>query len=109
MKSEDGFTLVEVLVSFAILSILLITTSGAFTDGLRRLSITEETRSRLDQAAQLLAQIESGGGLAAVPGFRVTRQRLTTDQFQHASVLVRIFDGDATEPLLETIVVEGIE
>jgi type II secretory pathway pseudopilin PulG len=114
---EQGFTLVEVLVSFTILAGAIVMTFQVFGDGLRGLksgqnrsadivraqhqidvlaasgSFEEGDRSVKDEGVDLLITVD------AVPGFRSVSQR---------PFRIKVFSNaqeDTSNPILETIVI----
>lgn len=56
-RSEAGFTLVESLVAFAILSAAIVLSFQSFGDSLQRLQRSQETARQLQGAEQLMQQL----------------------------------------------------
>ena len=63
-KAEDGFTLVEVLVAFVILSGAVILSFQIFADGLRRLSAVEARTKAVNVARSELARLSSSRNIS---------------------------------------------
>ncbi len=106
--NDDGFTLVEVLVAFAIMTLVLILSFDSFSEGLFRLSRAEQTRRDITEAQQILTTLETSGAFDPGPAWRIEEQVLDTGS--RATLLkrklVKIYKADNTAPLLETILLE---
>ena len=60
MKANDqGFTLIEVLVAFAILSVAIISSFQIFSDGLRQIKTAEQRSAEISAARAVLDQFIS--------------------------------------------------
>ena len=63
-KTEDGFTLVEVLVAFVILAGAVILSFQIFADGMRRLSAVEARTKAVNIARSELARLSSSKNIS---------------------------------------------
>lgn len=64
-NSEAGFTLVEVLVAFAILAGAILMSFQIFANGMRRLTAVEASTKQMNVARLELARISISGNIAA--------------------------------------------
>jgi type II secretory pathway pseudopilin PulG len=105
---EDGFTLVEVLVAFTIMTMVLILSFDSFSEGLFRLSRAEQTRRDITEAQQIMTALETSGSFDPGPAWRIEEQVLETGAraTQLRRRLVRIYKADDAAPILETILLE---
>jgi type II secretory pathway pseudopilin PulG len=110
-KSISGFTLVEVLVSFAILSMTIIVGFQIFGEGLSRVVKVERALDETAAAKQLLSVPLTADATPARSKGAVTKQSLAEtlpDWTPAHPVLLRAPSrGQGNE--LETIVIEGAE
>ena len=110
-KSISGFTLIEVLVSFAILSMTIIVGFQIFGEGLSRVSRVEKALDETAAAKQLLSLPSAKDAPPALSKGSVTRQPITElmpDWTPAHPILLRVPSrGQGDE--LETIVIEGVE
>jgi prepilin-type N-terminal cleavage/methylation domain-containing protein len=120
LDNQDGFTLIEVLVAFAILAGAIVMTFQIFGDGLRGLNAAQ-ARAKDVQIAQnqldLLSAssvLKEGTNLVTIDGVKL---RITTEAMQgfkqDGTILLRPFHVKAfrddgivgSEPILETIII----
>jgi prepilin-type N-terminal cleavage/methylation domain-containing protein len=108
-NDESGFTLIEVLVAFSILSLTILAGLRIFSSGLYRIIGTEEDSARLEMARAMLAHEMLGSrpqvGSALRVQLGIVRSAATTETPQWTRVkpvLVQIREGNHV--LLETIV-----
>jgi type II secretory pathway component PulJ len=110
-KSISGFTLIEVLVSFAILSMTIIVGFQIFGEGLSRVSRVEKALDETAAAKQMLSLPLTEAEPPALSREAVTKQSLTEtlpDWTSAHPILLRVPSrGQGDE--LETIVIEGAE
>jgi prepilin-type N-terminal cleavage/methylation domain-containing protein len=108
-RSESGFTLIEVLVAFAILSLTIIVGFQIFLSGLNRINAAEIANERLSQAKVLLHQVQMPSDPDARPptgqDFRITKTLVVAEKIEWTNVrpaLIQVRDGN--EIILETII-----
>ncbi len=105
--SECGFTLIEVLVAFSILSLTIIVGFQIFSSGLNRINDVERANERLAQAKALLlqAQLPSEHDKPIATNLKISKTILANDRVEWTTakpVLVQVLDGDKV--ILETII-----
>lgn len=120
-RGEDGFTLIESLVAFAILSMAIIMSFRIFGEGLQRVNRAEQVKEQLEAAHQemqrLVAQADlpEGERIESSDGHRwriVTRRHGSLMSMTSATddlLLVQLFPADPTraaplDPILEAVV-----
>ncbi len=114
-NSMSGFTLVEVLVSFAILSMTIIVGFQIFGEGLSRVSRVEKALDETAAAKQLLSVPLTEGGPSAFSKGAVIQQPIAEvmpDWTSARPILLRVpsrGQGNEQGDELETIVIEGLE
>jgi prepilin-type N-terminal cleavage/methylation domain-containing protein len=118
-NNEDGFTLIEVLISFVILAGAIVLTFQVFGDGLRGLHAAQAraksisiARAQIDQVA-LSSTLSEGTTTGTTEGetWRIVVRAIKSDETNTASLLrlfkIEAFEGAAGQdapPLLETII-----
>jgi general secretion pathway protein I len=108
---QAGFTLVEVLVAFAILSLTVIAGFNILADSVKRTEQIEQRLELLAAAKQELTRVEAGleSRTAADPRLRVSIAPLGGDAGEQGAArpqLVRIWAADeGAAPLLESVVI----
>jgi prepilin-type N-terminal cleavage/methylation domain-containing protein len=108
-KSEAGFTLIEVLAAFSILSLVIITGFRIFSSGLNLINTAESGNEQLAQANAMLLQVYLSQDAGILPPTR-TKLRVVKSIVGGGSVewtnakpvLIQIRDGDKI--VLETII-----
>jgi type II secretory pathway pseudopilin PulG len=110
-KSISGFTLVEVLVSFAILSMTIIAGFQIFGEGLSRVSRVEKALDETAAAKQMLSLPLTANVTPTSSKEGLVKQSLTETlpdwTLAHPILLRAPSRGQGNE--LETIVIEGAE
>ena len=107
--SEGGFTLIEVLVAFSILSLTIIVGIQIFSSGLNRIDAVEGANDRLAQAKALLVQVQLGTEFdalsTAATNLKISRTILANEGVNWTNlkpVRVQVLEGDKV--ILETII-----
>jgi prepilin-type N-terminal cleavage/methylation domain-containing protein len=95
----DGFTLVEVLVAFVIMSLAVITGMSVFGDGVRRLAIVEE---RLGAVAAARAALDLTAAGQAQAG--VSQQALPGTDVEWSALQPHVLNATVNGQKLETVV-----
>jgi prepilin-type N-terminal cleavage/methylation domain-containing protein len=98
---QSGFTLLEVLVGFAILSLTILTCFTILNDSLLRLSRVEEQLADLAEARRVLALVESGAGQALDSKLQISAEPVANSGPDKVQI-IRIRNAGGTV-LLETI------
>jgi prepilin-type N-terminal cleavage/methylation domain-containing protein len=108
-NSQSGFTLIEVLVAFSILSLTIIVGFQIFSSGLHRIRSAGEVSARLEAAKTVLAQETLGvrpqQDSGANGDLEIIKTTATNETPQWTKVIpVRVQVRDGNSLLLETIV-----
>jgi prepilin-type N-terminal cleavage/methylation domain-containing protein len=105
---NDGFTLIEVLVAFAILSLVVIASFRIFADGVQRVTAVEQRLAEAAIAQSLVDEFRQYGQIQPRPGFLVSVEKVSSDAVDWTTIQphrIRIAHSRNPEvPLLETII-----
>ncbi len=101
-NSQDGFSLIEVLVAFTILSLTVITGFQIFGDGLSRISRVDSAVNDITAARTSLMAAELGQKSDAAVT-RTVLENETVDWTKNKPALLQVKRGDNI--ILETIVI----
>jgi prepilin-type N-terminal cleavage/methylation domain-containing protein len=106
-KSNSGFTLLEVLVSFAILSMTVIVGFQVFGEGLSRVARVEKVLDETALAKHMLSlPLSAGGAPATGPLVKQAITEVPPDWTPARPILLRMRSGDQGNEF-ETIVIQG--
>ena len=109
LENTSGFSLLEVMIAFMIMSLLLIFSFNSFSDGLFRLKRAEVTRNDIIIAQNILSLRETGQIITNASGWRIEETPLDSGTQPNAFRRVRFSIYKSEEsgaPVLETILIE---
>lgn len=108
---EEGFSLLEAIVAFALLSMVLIASIGFFSDGMKRVRTVVERNQEIDELLNALA-LSGTKTLKLAPNkkINVVRRALSNVESRLTPVLVTVsFTNDGSEfQTLQTIIIEPV-
>jgi prepilin-type N-terminal cleavage/methylation domain-containing protein len=107
MKRQDGFTLIEILVAFVIMSMTVLAGLQLFSSGVARVTRINDTRHSMELARTLIESGETSGSLPS--GWRIVVGPPLDTSASWTTLAPRLVQVVETQNGVDHVVLETIE